>query len=257
MKGSRYPLHELLRDRDGCYAALRLTAAMYHRLHAPHDCRVEGVAHAWGDVWNVNPIALARVRKLYCKNERVVLRTRLQGAGHLVTLVPVAAILVAGIRLRFLDIVINPRQSGALAVPRDATFRKGQEMGWFEHGSTIIVLAPKGFALSQNIKPAATIRMGEALMRLAEVGAAADLPSGTYLKNLTFPTDMWRDRCKRRNLLCTVARLSRKSRILRAFIMGEPHDTAPTDNNFAPRVLGQSAGCGCVDYRWRSLRTRA
>ena len=78
VKGSWYPLEELLRDRelaefyrDGCYVTLRLTAAMYHRFHAPHDCRVEQVTHIWGDAWNVNPIALERVEKLFCKNERV------------------------------------------------------------------------------------------------------------------------------------------------------------------------------------------
>jgi phosphatidylserine decarboxylase len=55
-----------------------------------------------GDTWNVNPAALTRVSKLFCRNERVVICTR--GNGARVTLVPVAAILVAGIRLRFLDL---------------------------------------------------------------------------------------------------------------------------------------------------------
>ena len=174
VKGSWYSLEDLLRDRmlaqfyrDGCYATLRLTAAMYHRFHAPHDCRVEQVTHIWGDTWNVNPIALERVRRLYCKNERVIVRTRLQGTGHLVTLVPVAAILVAGIRLRFLDVVVDPRRSRPLDLPCSASSRKGEEMGWFEHGSTIIVLAPKGLALCENVRVGALIRMGEPLMRLA------------------------------------------------------------------------------------------
>ena len=132
-----------------------------------------------GDAWNVNPIALKRVEKLYCRNERAVLRTRLQATGHLVTLVPVAAILVAGIRLRFLDTRASTSSiRAAKPMPCDATFRKGQEMGWFEHGSTIIVLAPNGIALSQSIKPGATIGMGEALMRLPGVGAVADPPTG-------------------------------------------------------------------------------
>jgi phosphatidylserine decarboxylase len=184
-KGSRYSLEELLGNhelaefyRDGCYATLRLTAAMYHRFHAPHDFCVERVVHIWGDTWNVNPIALERVEKLYCKNERVVIRARLQPSGYVVTLVPVAAILVAGIRLRFLDLVVDPRRSGLLAVPCDARFRKGQEMGWFEHGSTIIVLAPKGIALSENVQPGRIIRMGNTLMRLArnDAGSAKFLP---------------------------------------------------------------------------------
>jgi phosphatidylserine decarboxylase len=173
IKGSWYPLPELLRDRelaefyrDGCYVTLRLTAAMYHRFHAPHDCRVEQVTHIWGDTWNVNPIALERVDKLYCKNERALIRARLLATGHLVTLVPVAAILVAGIRLRFLDTIVDPRQSGPIAVACDATFRKGQEMGWFEHGSTIIVLVPAGLSLAENVRSGSTIRMGEPLLRL-------------------------------------------------------------------------------------------
>ena len=45
---------------------------MYHRFHAPHDCRVEQVTYISGDTWNVNPIALKRVEKLFCKNERAV-----------------------------------------------------------------------------------------------------------------------------------------------------------------------------------------
>jgi phosphatidylserine decarboxylase len=173
IKGSEYSLEDLLVDRDlvefyrdGCYVTLRLTAAMYHRFHAPHDCNVEQVTHIWGDAWNVNPIALKRVRSLFCKNERALIRTRLQSTGHMVTLVPVAAILVAGIRLRFLDIVVDPRRCDPHVMPCGTLFRKGEEMGWFEHGSTIIVLAPKGFVLCENATAGTTIRMGEPLMRL-------------------------------------------------------------------------------------------
>ena len=54
---------------------LRLTSSMYHRFHAPHDCRVEQVNYISGDTWNVNPIALKRVERLFCKNERAVMRT--------------------------------------------------------------------------------------------------------------------------------------------------------------------------------------
>ncbi len=85
---------------------------MYHRFHAPHDLRVESVRHIWGDTWNVNPIALKRVEALFCRNERAVLRLRLRRAGHAVTLVPVAAILVAGLRLGFLP------EGGALRANR-------------------------------------------------------------------------------------------------------------------------------------------
>ena len=119
------------------------------------------------DTWNVNPIALKRIEKLFCKNERAVVRTRLP-SGDLVTLVPVAAILVASIRLHFLDTVLSSDHRGPKVFRCEARFRKGEEMGWFEHGSTIIVFAQRGFALAEGIGPGAEIRMGQALIRRPE-----------------------------------------------------------------------------------------
>jgi phosphatidylserine decarboxylase len=173
IKGFPYTLQDLLggsglvdAHRDGRYVTLRLTSSMYHRFHAPHDCRVEELTYISGDTWNVNPIALKRIKKLFCKNERAVLRTRLAAGGHLVTLVPVAAVLVASIRLRFLDAPLDLTHRGPDVIACDARFAKGEEMGWFEHGSTIVLLAPDGFSLCENVCEGSVIRMGEPLMRL-------------------------------------------------------------------------------------------
>jgi phosphatidylserine decarboxylase len=170
-KGFLYSLRELLADaqlaRDyegGPYATLRLTSSMYHRFHAPADCRVEQVNYISGDAWNVNPIALKRVDRLFCKNERAVIRCRL-ACGALLTLVPVAAILVASIRLRFLDVLLHLRYRGPNLIHCDAALRRGEEMGWFEHGSTIIVLAPPGFRLGDGVFQDARVQMGQALLR--------------------------------------------------------------------------------------------
>ena len=172
-KGFPYALQDLLVDpalietyRDGQYATLRLTSSMYHRFHAPGDGTIEHVTYISGDTWNVNPIALKRVAGLFCKNERAVIRTRLAGTNHLVTLVPVAAILVASIRLHFLDVVMNMNYRGAAEIDCDVPVRKGDELGWFEHGSTIIVFAPPGFRLCDGISEGTPIRMGRALMHL-------------------------------------------------------------------------------------------
>ena len=171
-KGFPYSLAELLTDKDlaehyegGQYATLRLTSSMYHRFHAPADCRVEQVNYISGDAWNVNPIALKRVERLYCKNERAVIRCRLD-CGALLTLVPVAAILVASIRLRFLDVLLHLRYRGPQVMPCDARLQRGEEMGWFEHGSTIIALAPRGFELGEGIFQGARVKMGQALLRI-------------------------------------------------------------------------------------------
>jgi len=171
-KGFPYSLLDLIGDpalveyyRDGSYVTLRLTSSMYHRFHAPGDCKVEQVTYISGDTWNVNPIALKRVEKLFCKNERALIETTLTSSGQRLLLVPVAAILVASIRLHFIDVLLHIRYRGPNRIPCQAKFAKGEEMGFFQHGSTIIVFAPKGFALCKKINEGQHIRMGEALLQ--------------------------------------------------------------------------------------------
>lgn len=174
-KGFPYTLLDLLGDpelveryRDGSYVTLRLTSSMYHRFHAPADCEAHKVTYISGDTWNVNPIALKRVERLFCKNERALIEATLTPGGQRILLVPVAAILVASIRLHFIDVLLHIRYRGPNVIPCQAHFAKGEEMGWFQHGSTIIVFAPRGFTLCAGIVDGKRIRMGEALMRLPQ-----------------------------------------------------------------------------------------
>jgi phosphatidylserine decarboxylase len=175
VKGFPYRLEDLLTDpaaaelyRDGTFVTLRLTASMYHRFHAPHDGTVEQVTYISGDTWNVNSIALKRIERLFCRNERAAIRLRLAATGDVLTLVPVAAILVASIRLRFLDIALDLREGGPRVIPCSAKVAKGEEMGWFQHGSTIIVLAPAGYRLCSPVAEGTPIKMGQPLMRRPE-----------------------------------------------------------------------------------------
>jgi phosphatidylserine decarboxylase len=172
-KGFPYSVADLVGDpqlaeryRNGSYVTLRLTSSMYHRFHAPHDLRVERVTYISGDTWNVNPIALKRIERLFCKNERAAIECRLARTGQLVTLVPVAAILVASIRLRFLDIRLHLKYQGPNRIDCNARVGKGEEMGWFEHGSTIIVFAPPGVSLCAHWTAGDLIRMGQPLLNL-------------------------------------------------------------------------------------------
>jgi len=172
IKGAPYSLSDLVGDpavveahRNGRFVTLRLTSSMCHRFRSPHDCHVDEVRLIHGDTWNVNPIALKRIEKLFCKNERTVIRTRLK-SGEALTLVPVAAILVASIRLHFLDLVLNGRTHGPLVYPCDVDVNKGDELGWFEHGSTIIVLAPSHFEFCDNVTEWARIRAGQPLLQI-------------------------------------------------------------------------------------------
>lgn len=177
-KGFPYKLEDLFGDspigrervqrfRDGVYVTLRLTSTMYHRFHAPAHGTLTHLTYISGDTWNVNPIALKRVERLFCKNERAVLDLRLDD-GSMLALVPVAAVLVASMRFHCADVQMNADYAGPNEIATNANIRKGEELGWFEHGSTIIVFAPAGFRLADGIATAANIRMGEPLLRHPE-----------------------------------------------------------------------------------------
>ena len=185
-KGFPYTLTDLFGQQadtsawtNGHYVTLRLTSAMYHRFHAPYAGAMKSVNYLSGDTWNVNPIALKRVEKLFCKNERAVLALELGSQQHKVALVPVAAILVASIRLHGLKTLFHTRYQGQTDFSCNVEFEKGQELGWFEHGSTIIVFAPEGFTLADQIMPGVQIKMGSALMRLPAKPKGGESPKAT------------------------------------------------------------------------------
>jgi phosphatidylserine decarboxylase len=158
IKGAPYRLGELIGDdaeaagfEGGLYATLRLTAGMYHHFHAPCDLTVERAGFIAGDCWNVNTPALKRVERLFCRNARAALRCRTaEGVPFLI--VAVAAILVSDIRLAF-------------DAAERVVLRKGDEMGWFEQGSTILLFLPSGLAFTPGWAAGDRLRAGDALLR--------------------------------------------------------------------------------------------
>ena len=177
-KGFPYQVSELLGSHvdpqsleGGTYVTLRLTSAMYHHFHAPYSGIIDRVIYHSGDTWNVNPIALRRIEKLFCKNERATISMTIGSANHRIYLVPVAAILVASIRIHGLGITFHSRYKGQQLFNSHLPCSKGEELGWFEHGSTVIVFAPAGFRLLPDVSNGAHIKMGQALFELPEVNS--------------------------------------------------------------------------------------
>ena len=170
-KGFPYELSELVgnpeliaRYRSGRFVTLRLKSSMYHRFHAPLDGSTETVTYVSGDTWNVNPIALKKVERLFCRNERAVVEMRDRDGRPCVLLVPVAAVLVASMRFRDLNVPLNLRYQGPNRIPWQQTFSKGDEMGYFEHGSTIVLFTTGEFQFDGELVTGNVIRMGEKLM---------------------------------------------------------------------------------------------
>ena len=108
----------------GYYLTLRLTSSMYHRFHAPCDVQLKHFTYISGDTWNVNPISLKRVEQLFCKNERIVMHLQTAAAVELL-MVPVAAVLVASMRLHALDVLLNLCYQGPNEVPSQSNYLKG------------------------------------------------------------------------------------------------------------------------------------
>lgn len=178
-KGMPYTLAELLGDEQqaaqhasGRFLTLRLKSSMYHRFHAPCTGHVSQVRYISGDTWNVNPVALKVVERLFCRNERAVIPLQLpaQGTGHsnsepeVITIVAVAAILVACIRLHGLPQPLQLRYRGPNLFHCSLEFNRGQEMGWFEHGSTLVLLLPASYAFEPDLQPGQVIRAGQRIM---------------------------------------------------------------------------------------------
>jgi phosphatidylserine decarboxylase len=182
-KGFPYTLEDLLGDpelveryRDGTFVTLRLKSSFYHRFHAPCDALLRRVIYISGDTWNVNPIALKRVEKLFCKNERAVLDLDVGIPGQSVAIVAVAAICVASIRLHAIGPTLDLRYRGPNHIACDARYAKGDELGYFQAGSTLLVFATPGFELCDTVRDQTLLRVGRPLLRRPRHAPAPERP---------------------------------------------------------------------------------
>jgi len=173
-KGRAYALDELLgepganeRFAGGYFVTLRLQSSMYHRFHAPDNGRLGRVDAIAGDRLNVNPVTLRTCARVFCRNERAVLPLELDRDGAAMTLVPVGAILVGSIRLHGLPSPLNPHRQALVTHGCDRRFARGDELGWFEHGSTIVVLVGSGLVPIAGLATGQVVRMGQPLFRRA------------------------------------------------------------------------------------------
>jgi phosphatidylserine decarboxylase len=112
---------------------------------------------------------LKRVDRLYCQNERACLSYRLHTQEWL-AMVPVAAIWVAGIRIHALEGRSWYDTKDPIALSPARSLAKGEEIGWFEHGSTIVMITPGSFELVNGWREGDRLKMGQALLRRCAVG---------------------------------------------------------------------------------------
>lgn len=150
----------------GAFATLYLSPRDYHRIHFPLGGRVVGWRYVPGKLWPVNPASVRNVPGLFTVNERLV--TLLESPLGLVAIVAVGATVVGRVRATFDPGVPVTNLAGAGPQSRDYAkpipVAKGQELGAFEMGSTVILLFEPGRVdLAPSLVPGARVRVGEAI----------------------------------------------------------------------------------------------
>jgi phosphatidylserine decarboxylase len=186
-KGFDYGLDALLADpalaarlQGGAFATIYLAPHNYHRIHAPLGGRITGHRYVPGRLWPVNPTSVKAVPGLFAANERLV--TILDTCLGACAVVAVGATIVGRIRAYYDQTIPVSNLPRACPVARDyATpipVEKGQELGAFEMGSTVIVLFEAGRAvLQERLQAGAPLRVGEAIAGRAR--SAVQKPPGT------------------------------------------------------------------------------
>ena len=172
VKGRDYALSALLGSdedarvfRSGTHATLYLSPAMYHRVHVPADGRIVAWRHVPGRLFPVNGPAVRQVDGLFAVNERVIVRLDSERFGAL-ALVLVGAANVGRISLTFDDLRTNtgtPARSLRLDPP--LAVRRGDELGAFNLGSTVVLLAEDARLEPAGPAVGDIVRLGQALWR--------------------------------------------------------------------------------------------
>jgi phosphatidylserine decarboxylase len=169
IKNEKYSLYDLLsrdkemtdRFKDGTYFTLRIKPNFYHRFHMILDGTIHKVNFIPGELWNINNATLLTVKSLFTKNERAILygkHTELDFA-----IIPVGTVLVGSIKLNFLSHSFNHSQKFPYSLGMNYNSKKGEELGMFHYGSTVLVLLSKKINISDSIQTSRFLKYGEPL----------------------------------------------------------------------------------------------
>ncbi len=173
-KGQSYSSTELLGGdpelaalfEDGSFATIYLSPRDYHRVHMPCDGKLQKTVYIPGDLFSVNQTTAERVPRLFARNERLV--TLFDTPRGPVASIMVGAMIVAGIETVWSGQEAPPLRAVTThsfsEPPAAVSLRRGQEMGRFKLGSTVILLFPKGkVQWLPELRAGCELRMGQAM----------------------------------------------------------------------------------------------
>jgi phosphatidylserine decarboxylase len=156
----------------GSFATLYLAPRDYHRIHMPCDGTLVRMIHVPGELFSVNPPTARGIPGLFARNERVV--CVFESARGPFVMVLVGATIVGSVATVWHGVVTPPRDGGIREwhyAEAPVTLRRGEEMGRFLLGSTVVMLFPQGLLrFNPQWAPDRSIRLGEAM---GDYGAGA------------------------------------------------------------------------------------
>ena len=167
-KGHHYTIQDLLATSmdsdfvDGQFVTIYLSPKDYHRMHAPLDCEIKSLRHVPGRLFSVADWTTQKIPKLFARNERLVntLQTRFGKMAY----VYVGAIMVSSIETICNGVITPPYASKVtdLLIMGQSQYKKGEEMGRFNMGSTVILLFPKdSIGFEPELKAGSSLKLGQ------------------------------------------------------------------------------------------------
>lgn len=170
-KGHYFALEDLLAGDDkladtfknGTFVTTYLSPQDYHRVHMPCDATLRKMIYVPGELFSVNPFLATHIPNLFARNERVICVFDTE-FGTMVQIL-VGATITASIRTTWAGVINPPRYNRVVDWFYDESvkFTKGQEMGAFQLGSTVINLFPAGAVELDNLQEGDKVKVGETL----------------------------------------------------------------------------------------------
>ena len=167
VKNKNYSLKDLLADSqktelffDGYYITIYLAPYDYHRIHCPIKGQLYASSYLPGHLFPVNKLSVQKINNLFCVNERIT--SFLNNEKNHIAVVKVGATIVGKIKLTYDTIESNKKKKILNTSYENIEFAKGQEIGLFELGSTVILLFNKEANLKfSSFKENKKIKLGE------------------------------------------------------------------------------------------------
>jgi len=154
--------------QNGKFATLYLAPKNYHRIHIPFAGKLKKMIYVPGRLFSVSPHAVNTIENVFARNERLVCLFDTEIGPMAIILV--GALFVGSIETTWVGIVAPPRKKAVeqWEFPEHTPFNKGDEIGRFQLGSTVIMLFGKeALEWSAKLSVDSPLKMGEAIGRVS------------------------------------------------------------------------------------------